>query len=130
MEQLINEDKKEKAKIIIGLAMTKMPLEYYGYYSLLDPFAGGYYEVGEKAKARHLLDQLMTKYKENLTYYKNLTMSEQIAIELDIITDIERYRGLLQVMKDRGDIEYYNKNKVTFNSYNNLFKYFQRDNEK
>lgn len=129
MEQLINEDQKEKAKKIIDLAMTKMPLEYFGYYSLLDPFAGGYYEVGEKAKARQLLDQLMTKYKQNLNYYRGLTASEQNDIMIDIITDIERYRGLLQVMKDRGDIDYYNQNKKVFNSYNEMFHRFGRDNE-
>lgn len=129
MEQLINEGQKEKAKKIIDLAMTKMPLEYFGYYSLLDPFAGGYYEVGEKTKARQLLDQLMTKYKQNLNYYRGLTASEQNDIMIDIITDIERYRGLLEVMKDRGDLDYYNQNKKVFNSYNQMFHRFGRDNE-
>jgi len=129
MEQLINEGKIEKAKTVIDLAMTKMPVDYYGYYSLVDPFAGGYYEVGEKQKARELLDHLMTKYKENLTFYKGLSIGEQSTLAIDIITDIERYRGLLQVMKDRGDMEYYNKNKPVFNSYNTIFHRFGRDNE-
>jgi len=129
MEQLINEGKIEKAKTVIDLAMTKMPVDYYGYYSLVDPFAGGYYEVGEKQKARELLDHLMTKYKENLTFYKGLSIGEQSTLAIDIITDIERYRGLLQVMKDRGDMEYYNKNKPVFNSYNTIFHRFGRDDE-
>jgi Protein of unknown function (DUF2723) len=129
MEQLINEGKIEKAKTIINLAMTKMPVEYYGYYSLIDPFAGGYYEVGEKAKARQLLEQLMTKYKENLTFYHGLKPSEQSDLAIDIITDIERYRGLLEVMKDRGDIDFYTKNKAIFNSYNKMFDRFGRDKE-
>jgi len=129
MEQLINEGKKDKAKTIIDLAMTKMPVQYFGYYSLLDPFAGGYYEIGEKQKARQLLDQLMTKYKQNLDYYKELKPTQQSDLIIDIITDIERYRGLLHVMKDRGDVEYYNKNKTVFNSYNKMFSRFQRDNE-
>ncbi len=129
MEQLINEGKNDKAKKIIDLAMSKMPVNYYSYYSLLDPFAGGYYEVGEKQKARQLLDQLMTKYKENLTFYRNLRPTEQSDIAIDIMTDIERYRSLLEVMKDRGDMEYYNKNKVVFNSYNKMFERFGRDME-
>jgi nitrogen regulatory protein PII-like uncharacterized protein len=129
MEQLVNEKKIDKAKKVIDLAMAKMPVEYFGYYSLLDPFAGGYYAVGEKQKARHLLDQLMTKYKENLSYYKGLSASEQNEIAIDIITDIERYRALLEVMKDRGDLAYYNQNKATFNTYNSFFKRFGRDNE-
>ncbi len=129
MEQLVNEGKLDKAKKVIDLAMYKMPVELFGYYSLVDPFAGGYYAVGEKAKARKLLDQLMTKYKENLSYYKGLPASEQNDIAIDIVTDIERYRALLMVMKDRGDLAYYNQNKPTFNSYNSFFKRFGRDNE-
>jgi hypothetical protein len=129
MEQLINERKLDKAKKIIDLAMTKMPVEYYGYYSLIDPFAGGYYEIGEKEKARQLLEKLMTKYKENLTFYHGLRASEQSTLAIDIITDIERYRGLLEVMKDRGDMDFYNKNKLIFNSYNKMFERFGRDNE-
>lgn len=129
MEQLVNERKLDKAKKVIDLAMTKMPLEYYGYYSLIDPFAGGYYEIGEKEKARQLLEKLMTKYKENLTFYHGLRASEQSNLVIDIITDIERYRGLLEVMKDRGDLEFYNKNKPVFNSYNKMFERFGRDNE-
>ena len=129
MEQLINEGQKEKARKIINLAMEKMPIDYFGYYSLVDPFAGGYYEVGEKAKARQLLDHLITKYKQNLIFYKGLRPSEQTEIIVDIITDIERYRALLHVMKDRGDIEYYNKNKPIFNTYNEMFRRFGRDNE-
>lgn len=129
MEQQINEGKKEQAKKVIDLAMTKMPVEYFGYYSLLDPFAGGYYEVGEKSKARKLLDDLIVKYQQNLDYYKGLRPSEQNSIMIEIITDIERYRGLLEVMRDRGDTEYYNKSKVVFNKYNGYFERFGRDNE-
>ena len=129
MEQLINERKIDKAKKIIDLAISKMPLEYYGYYTMLEPFASGYYEVGEKEKARALLSRLMMKYKENLDYYLELEPSRQNAISMDIKIDIERYRSLLQVMKDRGDMQFYNKNRAEFNRYNGKFKRFGRDNE-
>jgi hypothetical protein len=72
MEQLVNEGKLDKAKKVIELAMTKMPLKYYGYYSLVEPFAGGYYVVNEKAKARKLLEDLMTKYKEIVIVLQNI----------------------------------------------------------
>jgi hypothetical protein len=127
MEQLINEDKTEKAKKIIDLALTKMPMDYYGYYTMVEPFAGGYYELGEKAKARELLERLMTKYKQNLTYYSNIQPSIQNGIASDIITDIERYRSLLLVMKDHEDVAFYNKNKPIFNSFVQRFTRFGRD---
>ena len=127
MEQLINEGKTAKAKKIIDLALTKMPMDYYSYYTMVEPFAGGYYEIGEKAKARELLDRLMTKYKQNLTYYSNIQPSIQNGIASDIITDIERYRSLLTVMKDRGDVPFYNKSKPAFNALVQRFARFGRE---
>jgi hypothetical protein len=129
MDQLIAEGKKNMARNIIDLAMTKMPLDKFNYYSTLEPFAKGYYEVGEKAKAHQLLEKLMTKYKENLNYYGNLSNSDQSDIAIDVITDIERYRGLLQVMKENSDLVFYNKNRVVFNTYIKIFERFERERE-
>ena len=129
MNQLIVEGKKDKAKNIIDLAMTKMPLEYFDYYSLVEPFAGGYYKIDEELKAQQLLDKLVQKYRENLNYYGSLKSSEQTSIAIPIITDIERYRSLLTVMKENGDIDFYNKHKITFNTYIKMFERFGRDKE-
>lgn len=129
MEQLINEGKPKKAKDIIELAMKEMPIDQYGYYAFVEPFAGGYYEVGEKEKAREILKKLIKKYQENLTYFKTFSATEQNDYYVDIVTDIERYRGLLEVMRDRGDKEFYEASKKDFNSYNTMFKRFERDNE-
>ncbi|MDQ5930752.1 MAG: hypothetical protein QG594_2541 [Bacteroidota bacterium] len=126
MEKLIQEGKIEKAKQIIELAMTKMPLEKFGYYSLIEPFATGYYQTGNKAKAHDLLEKLMTKYKENLNYYSKLSLEEQSQMAVDIVTDIERYRGLLEVMKTSNDLEFYQKSKKTFNTYIEIFAQFGR----
>lgn len=129
MEQLINEGKTAKAKKVIDLAIAKMPLEYYGFYTMLEPFAAGYYEVKETAKARDILSQLIKKYQENLKYYSTLKSSEQSDLYVDIITDIERYRDLLLVMKERGDMEFYKLNKNAFNTFNKMFDRFKRENE-
>lgn len=129
MEALINEGKKDKAKKIIDLAMTKMPVELYEYYTLLEPFATGYYELGEKKQARELLDKLIKKYQENLIFYRGLSVSDQRDIAVDIVTAIERYRSLLWVMKDNGDTEYYNTAKVKFNEFNEKAGRYKRDKE-
>lgn len=125
MNELIKEDKIEKAKNIINLAITKMPIEYYGYYTMLEPYIKGYYAVGEKEKARQLLDVLTKKYQENLTFYYGLKAAEQNDLIVDIVSDIERYRSLLKAAKD-SDPEYYNKNKASFNNFNNKFERFGR----
>ncbi|SDG65021.1 Protein of unknown function [Flavobacterium omnivorum] len=129
MNQLILEGQKDKAKNIIDLAMTKMPVEYFEYYSLVEPFAGGYYKIGEKVKAQQLLTKLVGKYQENLNYYGNLKSSEQNSIATPIIIDIERYRSLLQVMKENGDLDFYNTNRITFNTYIKMFERFGREKE-
>jgi hypothetical protein len=76
-----------------------------------------------------LLNQLSKKYQENIRYYSTLKVAEQNDLYVDIITDIERYRSLLQVMKDSKDDGFYHTNRDTFNSYNKLFAHFGRDNE-
>lgn len=129
MDKLIEEGKTEKARKIIELALTKMPLEKFGYYSLIEPFANGYYKINEKAKAQALLNQLMAKYKESLNYYGKTLPSEQTENAVDIITEIERYRGLLQVMKANNDLAFYEKNKKTFNTYIEMFNRFGREKE-
>ena len=106
-----------------------MPVDKFDYYSLVDPFAKGYYEVGEKAKAQKLLTKLIGKYTENLNYYSKLSPSEQVDIAMEIVTDIERYRGLLEIMKESGDMAFYNQSKKQFNNYINVFERFGRDKE-
>ena len=129
MEQLINEGKFAKAEKVIDLAMTKMPLKYYDYYTMVEPFASGYYAIGKKEKARKLLNELTTKYKEQLKYYSTYKPSDLGFVAMDVVTNIERYRSLLEVMKNSEDVSFYNENKKVFNMYNKMFERFGRDNE-
>jgi hypothetical protein len=129
MDKLIAEGETDKARNVIELAMKNMPINKFGYYSMVEPFAKGYYEIGEKEKARMIIKQLIMKYQENLIFYTNLSYNDQIGIAIDIVTDIERYRSLLHTMKENGDLEFYNKNRKVFNSYVKIFEHFGRDKE-
>lgn len=124
MYALIKEGKTDKAKKIIDLAITQFPIDYYGYYSTIDPFADGYYKIGQKEKARELLEKIMMKYKEHLKYYNTFKPSDQYYLTTDIMTDLYRYKKLMTLIKESGDIEFYNKQKVIFNSYNKMFEHF------
>ncbi|MCW1147127.1 glycosyltransferase family 117 protein [Flavobacterium lacisediminis] len=126
MEALIMEGKMNKAEKVIDLAMEKMPVQYFEYYSMLEPFAIGYYEVGKKEKARAIISEVIKKYQENLTFYNSWKPSEQNFGAMDIVSDIEYYRSLLQVAESAGDIEFYNKEKVKFNNFNKMFERFGR----
>jgi hypothetical protein len=125
-ETLINENRLGKAEKVIDLAMEKMPFEYYGYYSLLEPFANGYYQVGQKEKARALLSKLIKVQQEALTHFNSWKPSDQNFSAMDIMMDIEQYRNFLIVAKDAKDLEFYNKEKAKFNNYNKMFARFQR----
>ena len=88
---------------------------------MLEPFAAGYYAVGEEAKARALLTKLIGKYQESLNFYAGLPSSSQNAIAVTIMSDIERYRSLLLVTIDQ-DPSFYKTEKAKFNTMNERFK--------
>ncbi|HET8887207.1 MAG TPA: DUF2723 domain-containing protein [Salinimicrobium sp.] len=127
VEKLIQEQDTAKATEIIDLAMEKMPVEYYGYYTLVEPFISGYYEVGEVEKARELWKKIATKYQENLRYYSNWDEERQIAYAEEIVTDIERYRSLVDMLIIHQDEELVQEEAETFNNYLRLFQHFYQD---
>jgi hypothetical protein len=95
-EQLINEGKKEKALTIIDLALKKMPLDYFGFYSLMVPFVDGYYRINENEKAQVLSKSIGLKYSDRLNYFNSLNLDLQYSLGEEIITEIERYRTLVE----------------------------------
>jgi hypothetical protein len=123
-ETLINEGKMQRAEDIIDLAMEKMPVEHFEYYTLLEPFIQGYYEVGQKEKALALWQQVAKKYQENLTYYSSLELDRQFARGSEIVTDIERYRSLVDLLIMNDTEEVARKEADKFNQYLMLFEHF------
>ena len=126
METLIIEGEKEKAEKVIDLAMAKMPIAYFEYYSMVEPFAMGYYEVGKKEKARKVVSELIQKYQESLTFYSGYKLAEQYYYASDIVSDIEQYRSLLEIVRAAEDRAFYEKEKVKFNNFNKRFAVFNR----
>lgn len=119
---LIAEGKTEKAEKVVDLAIAKLPLDYYEFYSLVDPLADNYYKLNRKEKARKVLKDLVAKYQDELKYFTALNPSEQNDFAVDIVTDIERYRGLLEIAKENKDQAFYNELKPTFNSFAQRFE--------
>ncbi|MCB0445586.1 MAG: hypothetical protein KDC68_08055, partial [Gelidibacter sp.] len=127
VEQLINENKLDKAEKIADLAMAKMPVDDYGYYTLLEPYISAYYEIGNKEKARNLYKEVSKKYQESLTYYSNLTIENQTRYLDEIVTDIGRYRNLVDVLVTYNDKDFAMEETQKFNNYLKLFKHFMED---
>ncbi len=123
-ENLIKEDKKDKAKDIIELGVTKLPIEYYEYYTLVEPYVSGYYQVGEKEKARVLWQKLAQKYQEKLAYFASLDIERQYKSAEDIITQVERYRAVVDLLLINNDTEILKEKAAEFNSFLELFSNF------
>ena len=73
-----------------------MPIDNFGFYSLLVPFVDSYYKILRPEKARKLSDAIAYKYFDRLEYYSSLTYNFQYPIGEEIITEIERYRTLVE----------------------------------
>jgi len=129
MEHLLKEGKKEKAKNVIDLSVKKMPIEFYEFYTLVEPFVNGYYQVDEKEKARELWNKLAFKYQEKLAYFASLNPEEQYNIAEDIITQVERYRGVVDLLVINEDYEILEEKADEFNQYLELFGSFYNKDE-
>src|SRR5690554_4941299 len=128
-EALINEGKEDKAEEILDLAMEKMPVEYFEYYSLLEPYVLGYYELGKTEKARKVYQDVSKMYQEHLEYFNGLTYNRQRKVADDIITDMERYRSLVRIVGIFDDPSYSHEEVTKFNNYLKMFSHFYSEDE-
>lgn len=126
IEAFINENKLDQAEEIADIAMTNMPVEFYNYYTLLEPYINAYYKVGAKDKARKLFKDVSKKYQENLTYYADQDEMKQYELVEEILTDIERYKAILDVVNQHDEGEFANNESETFSNYLSLFDSFGR----
>ncbi len=122
IEQLINEDELGKAEEIADIAMEKMPVDKFGFYSLLEPYVSAYYEIGNVEKGRALYKDVAKKYQENLMYYSSLSLENQERkVGEDIYLDIQRYRALIDILVIYNDKEFALEETKKFNGYLGLF---------
>ncbi len=124
VEELLVEKDTVRAKKVLDLGMEKMPVDKFGYYTLVEPFIQGYYEIGETERAREIWQQLATKYHENLEYFSQLPLDEQYRLGDEIITSIERYRSLVDLLIIQQDEKLMQAKAEEFNDYLRKFKHF------
>jgi len=124
VEKLLQQKDHERAKVIMDLAMEKMPVDKFGFYTLTEPFISGYYEIDEDEKARTYWNQVVKKYQEQLTYFSSLDLERQYYYIEDIITDIERYRTFVDIIIRYEEKEVSEEKALEFNEYIQLFSHF------
>ncbi|MGY5848341.1 DUF2723 domain-containing protein [Salegentibacter sp. HM20] len=128
-ENLINERDTVRAREILDLGMKHMPVEHYGYYTLLEPFISGYYEVGDKSKAREIWKQVAGKYQERLQYFASWELDRQYRYAEEIISDVRRYRGLIDLLMIYQDEELVKSEIDEYNRHLRLFRHFYGEEE-
>ena len=129
VDKLIAQGENQKAKNLLDLAMEKMPVKYFEYYTLLEPYVSGYYKLGEKEKARKIWNELAKIYQEKLDYWSTIPLSRQRDYAEEIVTDIERYRSLLDLLARNNDKELLPKEAKKFNGYLRKFSHFYSQEE-
>jgi hypothetical protein len=129
VEELLKEGQPDKAKELMDIAMEKMPVDTFEFYTLVEPYISGYYEIGETDRAREIWSQLATKYQEQLTYFSTLNEERQYKNLEEIWTNIEKYRSLVDLLVINQDEELLKEKANEFNNYVNLFPFLLDDEE-
>ncbi|NJB36250.1 DUF2723 domain-containing protein [Croceivirga sp. JEA036] len=128
-EQLIAENKIDRAREVIDITMTNMPVEYFGFYAFVEPFMDGYYKVGEQQKARATFEKLKKIYQERLEYLANIPQDQQYEKIEDILNNLESYQRIVFITQDNNDTEFAEKESLILREYIGLFDNFIDDSE-
>ena len=129
MDALIKENKMDKARDVIEISIKNIPIENFGYYTLVEPFIEGCYKVGETQKARVFFESLKKKYQERLEYYASVGLDEQYGHIDDIIGDMKAYRRNLDTFIANDTEDAAEKETLIFNEYIDKFRHFFRDSD-
>ncbi|MBC2838746.1 DUF2723 domain-containing protein [Robiginitalea sp. SC105] len=127
VEALIAENKIDRAREVIDLAMTHMPVEYFEFYTFVEPFVDGYYKVGETGKARELYYKLKAIYVDRIDYYASIPLDEQYDRAEEILSDLEAYKRINNILIDNNDEELAEKETLIFNEQIDRIAFMNRD---
>ena len=98
-ESLIEIGEIEKAEEILDLSLEKMPIDFYGYYTLSEPYIKTYYSLKKYNKGYSIYKEIENKYFEYINYYSKSYNSKSFDISdnaENIFTYTERLRGLIE----------------------------------
>lgn len=123
LEALLEENEIEKAKAIIGIAQKHIPIEHYGYYTFVEPFLDGSFRVGETKQAQDIFAALKRVYVDRLSYYRKLPVDEKYERMETILSDLQSYRRLIDILMRNGESVQAEEEENYFNNYLREFQY-------
>lgn len=91
-EQLIIEQKEDKALNVLDKSIEVMPDHNVPYDKLMVPIAENYYEIGENEKANEITQVVFDRYQEDFEYYMSLDpkFASQLQQEFQIAYSVMR----------------------------------------
>ena len=98
-ESLIKIGEVDKAEEILNLSFEKMPLDFFGYYTLSEPYIKTYYDLENYEKGYSLYKAIEKKYFEFVKYYSNSYNKKNFNVNENaenIFTYTERLRSLIE----------------------------------
>lgn len=123
LETLLEENEIEKAKSIIKLVRKHIPIEHYGYHTFVEPFLDGSFKVGETKEARAMFATLKKVYVDRLNYYRKRPIDEKYERLETLISDLQSYRRLIDILVKNGQNAQAEKEENHFNNYLKEFQY-------
>lgn len=126
-DQLIKENQFDKAEKVMDLVLEQTPVDKYGFFSLLEPFVDGYYKVGKKEKAQKLYLEVAKNFQQYAEYFNQMNIDLQYAFIDQIITNIERYRSLTQVLEKNRDEPFAELQQDIFDRHEAYFSHFYQE---
>ncbi len=83
-EQLIAEEKTDKAKNVLDKCVEVMPNHNVPYDRLMVPIIQNYYRIGDDEKANEILEEVFERYAEDFEYYMSVDVEDAIQLQQDI----------------------------------------------
>ncbi|PIV16857.1 MAG: hypothetical protein COS42_07800, partial [Flavobacteriales bacterium CG03_land_8_20_14_0_80_35_15] len=99
-----------------------MPVDKFGYYSLVLGHIEDYYKIGAKEKAQKLSAILIAKYQENLKYYAQFNSRDIQLVFDEIESNLRQYQNLIDNATQYDDEAYSGTLKKAFIDHIDLYK--------
>jgi len=99
-DEFIKEEKFDKAEEILDMSISNMPIEKYGYFSLVIGHIDSYYRINKPEKARNIIRILVKNFQEKITYYSGLNAYELTQNFSDLEGTLDLYRYIIAASQE------------------------------
>jgi len=96
---LVENGRNEDAIEVVDFAMSKMPVEKYGFDYFILSLLEAYYKAGDTEKARSYINMFADNLDDELRYYQQFKGSEKRAITQDVQSAGQYYQMLFQMVQ-------------------------------